>query len=139
MNADLSVSLINRGSEIARVHTLTVGFCHQHGVPQPVINVMGLVLEELLTNLLSHGYTDEAEHAIALRVRLNEAELELELEDDGRPFNPLEFPPPDVTLPLDQRPLGGLGVHLVRRMMDGMEYRRIGDRNVLRLRKRLTP
>jgi len=60
------------------------------------------------------------------------------VEDDARPFNPLERAPVDTTVPLDQKPLGGLGIHMIRHSMDELEYRRDGGRNILTMRKRIT-
>lgn len=96
----------------------------------------GLAIEELATNCLKYGYDDTAEHRIAVRVELDDRELRLCVEDDGRPFNPLDQPPPDVTLPAEVRPMGGLGLHLLRRLFDRIEYRRVGRRNRLILVKR---
>jgi anti-sigma regulatory factor (Ser/Thr protein kinase) len=60
-----------------------------------------------------------------------------EIEDDAQPFNPLEAPPPDVNAPLRERPLGGLGIHLARTMMDAMAYRRENGKNILTIRKKI--
>jgi serine/threonine-protein kinase RsbW len=60
--------------------------------------------------------------------------MKVEVEDDGRPFNPLEAPPPDIGKPLAEREVGGLGIHLVRKMMDELEYRRENDKNLLILK-----
>ena len=74
---------------------------------------------------------------IASRVRLDiDADsVAAEVIDNGRPFDPTSAPPPDLSLPLEQRPPGGLGIHLMRELMDGLDYRRSGDSNILRLRK----
>lgn len=61
----------------------------------------------------------------------------MEVEDNGRPFNPLEAPTPDVNMSVADRPVGGLGIYLVRRVMDGLEYRRQQGKNVLVMRKTL--
>jgi serine/threonine-protein kinase RsbW len=61
----------------------------------------------------------------------------VEVEDDGRPFDPLLVPPPDLTLPLERRPIGGLGIHLIRSLMDEVAYARHDGRNVLKMAKRL--
>ena len=61
--------------------------------------------------------------------------IEMEFEDRGREFNPLEIGEPDFETPVEERQLGGLGIHLVKKMMDETKYRREGDRNILLLRK----
>ena len=61
----------------------------------------------------------------------------VEVEDDGRPFNPLAQPEPRVSQPIDERPIGGLGIHMMRKSLDGMEYRRAEGKNILLMIKRL--
>ena len=63
--------------------------------------------------------------------------LQAEVEDDGRPFDPLTVAPPDRTAPLAERKIGGLGIHFVRNLMSDVAYQRIGDRNRLVLTKAL--
>lgn len=96
----------------------------------------GLAIEELATNCIKYGYDHPPGHRIGIRVEFADGELRLSVEDDGRPFNPLDRPAPDVTLPAEARPMGGLGLHLLRRLFDRLEYRRVGGRNQLRLVKR---
>jgi serine/threonine-protein kinase RsbW len=63
-------------------------------------------------------------------------EVRAEVQDDGQPFNPLEVPEPDTTKPLEERAIGGLGIHIVRKLMDGLEYKRQGERNFLTIKKK---
>ncbi len=92
-----------------------------------------LILEELVLNTLTHGDTSGLT-AIDLELESNDHALTIRLSDDGSPFNPLiDAPEPDVTLPLAERPIGGLGVYLVRTMGEELEYRRENDRNNLKL------
>jgi anti-sigma regulatory factor (Ser/Thr protein kinase) len=65
--------------------------------------------------------------------------LEIVVIDDGHEFNPLEFPEPDTNLPVEERPIGGLGIHLLRKMADRLEYRRIDGFNRLALLKHTRP
>ena len=69
---------------------------------------------------------------------LEDGELVAEVEDDGTPFNPLDVPAPDVTRPIEDRPIGGLGIHLTKKMVDGIDYSLRDGKNVLRLRKKLS-
>ena len=92
-----------------------------------------LILEELVLNTLTHGDISGLT-AIDLELESNHNALTIRISDDGSPFNPLkDAPEPDVTLPLAERPIGGLGVYLVRTMGEELEYRRENDHNHLKL------
>jgi anti-sigma regulatory factor (Ser/Thr protein kinase) len=96
-----------------------------------------LVVEEAVSNTIRHGYADQDPHEIRLRVAVESGELSLEIEDDARAYNPLEAPLPDLSVPIEERSTGGMGLTLLRALMDRAEYRRSGGKNVLRLVKRL--
>ena len=90
---------------------------------------INLALEELGLNIINYGH-DGGVHEIQFTMTLEGETITIEISDDGRPFDPLsEAPVPDVTAALDDRPVGGLGVHLVRTMMDDMRYQRVSGRN----------
>ena len=92
-----------------------------------------LALEELGLNIINYGY-DEGVHEIELTVNSQPEEVTIEIWDDGRPFDPLQdAPEPDVSSALEDRPVGGQGVHLVRTMMDQLRYQRESGRNHLTL------
>lgn len=95
-----------------------------------------LALEEHLTNVISHGYGPGKSGTITVRFSLEPSNLRVEIADDATPFNPLEAPEVDTSLPIEDKPLGGLGVHMIRKCVDGLAYRRLGDRNVLIMQKR---
>lgn len=94
-----------------------------------------LALEELVTNCIKYGYDDEADHVIRVRVELTPAGMTMVVEDDGHPFNPLEQAEPDTNLPIEDRPIGGLGLHLLRKLSDRMEYAWKNGRNQVTLHK----
>ncbi len=133
----MTIMVENRISEIERVGRLFGGFWAEHGLPPDLKNDVNLALEEVLGNVILHAYRDEGEHQFQVRLSLENREVKVEIEDDGAAFNPLEAPEPDISGPLRDRPIGGLGIHLVRRLMDRLEYRREAGRNHLLLRKRL--
>src|SRR6516225_934799 len=98
---------------------------------------MNLALEEIVSNVIRHGWKDRDDQFITVEIAVGPTELTARVEDDSPPFDPLQVPPPDVTAPLDQREPGGLGIHLSRKMLDGLQYSRVHGRNRLELRKRL--
>jgi anti-sigma regulatory factor (Ser/Thr protein kinase) len=130
------LTLRNRLPEIARSQDELEKFAAGRCFPERPLHELQLALEEHLTNIIRYAYDDQAEHQIQVRFEFNPPELRLEVEDDGRPFNPLEHPAPDLTLPLDERPIGGLGIHMIRKSLDQVTYRRGQDRNVLVMSKR---
>ena len=94
-----------------------------------------LAIEELGTNCIKYGYDDAKEHWIEVNLSVSANDVILTITDDGRPFNPLAAPDSEVTAALEERPIGGLGIHLVRKMADRMEYIREQGRNKLTLYK----
>ncbi len=97
-----------------------------------------LALEELVTNCIKYGYDDRAEHVIQVEVELAPDGMTMVVEDDGHPFNPLEQVEPDTNLPIEERPIGGLGLHLLRKLSDRMEYAWKNGRNRVTLQKKTT-
>ena len=130
------MTLANRLSEIERVATALEAFGAVHRLGDDVVFAFNLALDELITNTISYGYSGGGEREIQLRLTLRSGVVQAEIEDDARAFNPLEVQPPDLEAPLEERPIGGLGLHIVRSMMDSVEYRRDGGHNIVTLRKR---
>lgn len=98
---------------------------------------VNLALEELAVNVMSYAYDDENSREIEITLSSDADTLTIEITDNGRPFDPLhDAPAPDLEAALDERTVGGLGLHLVRTLMDEVEYRREQDRNHLTLVKR---
>ena len=108
-------------------------------MPAVVVRAADLALEEHLTNVMNYAYDDAQPHQIRVRLAVEQGHLLIEVEDDGKPFNPLQASEVDTSVPLEQKPIGGLGIHLMRRFMDELHYHREGNRNVLGMRKRLDP
>ena len=108
-------------------------FCRENGLTEEESADLLLAVDEVVSNVIRHGYPDRGDHEILMHASVVGPECTLEIEDDGRAFNPLEAPLPDVSLPVEEKPIGGLGILLTRSVMDRVEYRRSGDRNLLRL------
>jgi len=107
------------------------------GMSKKGIFQINLALEEIFTNIVSYGYKDKAAHWIKITIWPQNGNLNICVEDDGIPFDPLEADVPDLKCPIEDRPIGGLGCHFMRRFMDDVHYERIGENNVLTMKKSL--
>ena len=106
--------------------------------PSPkVLNLVLLAIEELVTNCVQYGYDDAHEHTVMIILSTNDSNLTMSVIDDGHPFDPLTSPPPDFSLDIQARPIGGLGIHLLRQLADHVEYERRDGTNRVTLTKRM--
>ena len=126
------------GERASVVHGLEE-FCREHGLSGAVQNAADLALEEHLTNVLTHGYEPGALHRIVVALKVEGDCLCVDVVDDGKPFDPLAASPVDTSLPLADKPIGGLGVHLMRQFMDELSHTRESGKNMLRMRKGIAP
>ena len=97
----------------------------------------GLAIDETITNCIKYGYDDEKEHLIVIELTLAQGALSVVVIDDGHAFNPLEAPFPDLSLPIEERPIGGLGIYLLRTLADQIRYERCNGTNRLTLIRRI--
>ena len=132
----VEIEISNKLSELDRLNQTLAELWRRHGLTPKVVYNLNLAIEEIVTNIISHGYTDDREHIIRVNLNVQPGEVRIEVEDDGQPFNPLEAPEVDITKPLEETTIGGLGIHLVRKVMDGLEYERQGNRNLLIMKKK---
>ena len=133
----LSLVVANERSEVGRLMDRVEQQCHEWGLAEDDTVNLNLILDEFVSNVIRHGYEDEGPHEIHVVVGLAGDDASIRIEDDGKPFNPLEAPPPDLDLPIDQRPIGGLGIFIARALVDSIEYRRERGRNVLTMTKKV--
>lgn len=134
----MRLTLRNNLDELGRLATELEAFCARHGIGPKVLNALNLALEEVVTNVISYGFADEDAHDIAVSIEIDGGELKAWVEDDGAEFDPLSRSDPDVRAAIADRRVGGLGVLLVKRLMDDVSYARVDGRNVLSMRKRLS-
>ena len=129
----LAISFANDLRELTHVLQLVNVFLEPRELQSKLVYAVNLILEEILMNIIRHGYDDEDSHEIEVQIELEEDEVALTVIDDGREFNPLTIPGPDRSKSAMDRLEEGLGLQFVRHMRNAMEYRREGDKNMLRI------
>jgi len=132
---NLSVRIKNDRAEIPKLAQVVSEFCNRNGLLSSVELDVNLVLEEAVINVIAHGLDDGEEHEIGVSLLLDGKQLTLTVENDGIAFNPLEAPEPRVDAPIEERRPGGLGILLVKRLTDDLVYRRMGNKNILVMKK----
>jgi serine/threonine-protein kinase RsbW len=121
--------------EIPRVSAALEDLMTARGFDAEEILDTQLAVEEAITNIILHGY-GESSGEIGIRNRVTPHSAEVLIEDDAPPFDPLSLPDPDLAGDVEDRKIGGLGVFLIRQVMDGITYRRENGKNILVLEKR---
>ncbi|MBP7332576.1 MAG: SpoIIE family protein phosphatase [Firmicutes bacterium] len=131
----LAYRLKNRLAEIEALALAVESFAAANNLPEQMVFQVNLCLDELLTNTISYGFPQGGEHEITVEIVLQGGALVITTHDGGLAFNPLERAEADTSQGIEERPVGGLGIHLVRNMMDEIEYRRESGQNVLVMKK----
>ncbi len=132
------IILKNKLSEIRRISGIIEKFCENNNLPMRILFDINLSLDELLTNIIHYGFDDEKEHTIIVKLSLSENILEITIEDDGKAFNPLNAKPPNLDQSIEDKPIGGLGIYLVKNLMTEINYKRLKNKNILVLTKIVT-
>ena len=132
-----SIILANDISEIARLNEFVEEIGNEFSLSPEVVFNLTLVLEEAVVNIINYAYPKEDHESIYLSAKLHNDSIMLVLTDTGKEFDPTMAPEADITLSTDERPIGGLGIFLIRQIMNEVKYERIEGKNVLTLEKKL--
>ena len=131
MTPSLTLHLQNRIAEVARLVDAVESFGTHAGLSPDLTYRLTLSLDEIVSNVIRHGYSDTSDHVVEVRLSIRDGVVTSVIEDDGHPYDPRESPEPDLSMPVEQRGPGGLGIFLVRQMMDSIDYARRDGKNVL--------
>ena len=132
-----SLVLVNQRSEIKRLCQFVERFGEANHLSTDETLDINLILDEIVINIIEHGAEAARQLEIHVDLALDAGTLTIQVDDDGVPFNPVDAPPPNFDLPIEQRPIGGLGIHIVRSLVDRIEHRRDDGRNVLTMTKKM--
>ena len=135
-----SIDLRGEAAELIRLQAFAETFARDSGFADDERGRLLVILEELFTNVVAHGYgRGFAAASVAVALDWRRGRLTINFIDDGPPFDPLAYSAPDLDAPAEQRPIGGLGIAIVRALVDRARYCRQGHRNHLHLVRRLAP
>lgn len=124
-------------SEISKLATFVEELSEEFNLTPELNFNLNLVLEEAVSNVILYAYGKEVQKEITLLANMSNNNLIFVLTDSGKEFDPTKVPDADVTLSAEEREIGGLGIFLIRQIMDMVEYQRIDGKNVLTMRKQL--
>ncbi len=127
--------LKNDISELGKMTELLEKFRKTYNLSGSFTYDIKLSLEEIFSNIVFYGFDDGKDHFIDIKIQMAGNELILEIKDDGKPFNPLDKSFPDFEKPCLDRGVGGLGIYLVCKLMDNLEYKSSEGSNILRMKK----
>ena len=136
MSANLSIKVKSDREELDGITAAVEAFSVDEDWSSDLLFRINLVIEELVLNIMDYGYDDD-QHEIEINLKSDSEAVTIDILDEGRAFDPLhDAPTPDVNAPLEERTVGGLGIHLAKTMMDELSYHREDARNHLQLVKR---
>jgi anti-sigma regulatory factor (Ser/Thr protein kinase) len=129
--------LKNDLSELKALHQHLKNWGEDISLPEISISRINICLDELFTNIVSYGFKDDLEHIIKFTLNLDNQLVIINIEDNGKPFNPLEKMDPDFPENVESAKIGGLGIHIIRKLMDNVSYEREQGNNKLTMKKNI--
>lgn len=130
------ITIENKIENLAKVAEFAEKFGEENDLDFKTVFEINLILDELVTNVISYAYDDEAIHLIDIILEKNGDVLNFQIIDEGKEFNPLQREEVDFDKALNDRKIGGLGLHIVKQKTDSVKYERKNDKNILYLTKK---
>ncbi len=138
-NMNLFIKLKNKLVDLDKIKKAVLKMSITVDCTKRKLQEVDLVLEELFTNIVCHGFNDNKEHDIFISLSCDDDTLMIRMEDDGKPFDVTAAKPPDTKCAIENRHIGGLGIHFVKNFVDECKYQRKKDRNIVLLKKYIAP
>ncbi len=135
--AEQILKITNQIAQLEILANTLDNISEEWGIPMNTSLSLNLVLEELVTNIIFYGYNDKEEHQISIHLSYIDHTFQIIIEDDAREFNPLTKAEPDLDADIENRSIGGLGIHFVRQIMDSFTYVRKENKNIVTLTKNI--
>ena len=136
-NVSLSLKLKNRLSDLEKIKAAVAQMYSSTDCAKRKLLEIDLILEELFTNIVCHGFSDDKDHVIEIALFCDGKLLKIRMEDDGDPFDITAAAEPDIRCAIEKRCVGGLGIHFVKHFVDECEYFRKNDKNIIELKKNI--
>ena len=133
-----SLTLTNDLKRVPRLNAFIDEVCEANGFDMATIMQINLAIEEAVVNVMNYAYPKDTKGDITIETKANKSEMSFIISDTGKPFDPTAKAEVDITLSAEDRSIGGLGIHLIRQIMDHINYERVDGHNVLTLIKKLT-
>ncbi len=132
-----SITLTNDIQQVPQLADFVDMVCEEVGMDMAVAIQMNLAMEEAVVNVMDYAYPSGTVGKVTIEAESDDDQLQFTIIDSGTPFDPTAKEEVDTTLSAEERPIGGLGIHLVRQLMDSINYERIDGKNILTLRKKI--
>ena len=129
------LTLKNDMANLEKLHSFVEEIQQSQFASKKCLFETNLALEEIFSNVLSYGFNNHADHFIKITITTVQGVLNIRVEDDGKPFNPLEAKEPTLQYDIENCALGGLGIHLIKHFMNDLRYNRYQNKNVLTMKK----
>ncbi len=137
MSTHKTVRITNQRDQIDTVRKFFDDYSKENKLTEKTVHDIQMALDELLTNIVNYGYEDTDEHRIDVRFGINDDALMVEIVDDSKPYNILEQENPDISLSVEDKPIGGLGIFLIKKLMSNVDYYTKEGKNHLVMTKEL--
>jgi sigma-B regulation protein RsbU (phosphoserine phosphatase) len=132
-----SITLTNDIQQVPQLADFVDMVCEEVGMDMAIAIQMNLAMEEAVVNVMDYAYPAGTVGNVTIEAESDDDQLQFTIIDSGTPFDPTAKEEVDTTLSAEERPIGGLGIHLVRQLMDSINYERIDGKNILTLRKKI--